>query len=180
MSHRMLSNAYILTMRLNIRIAVAATTLMLASQTVIAQSATGVTPPADSAKLRLARELIHASGADSAVARGVQTMLAAQSASGTNQNLPAGFWNAFVARVHQDMPLLIDSLVPVYANHFSADELTQLKAFYESPIGRRLVTELGPIQQESAQLGMRWGIRMGSEVQMQLMSQQMGAPKPQP
>lgn len=106
-------------------------------------------------------------------------MLAAQRASNQNANLPAGFWDEFAVRVRRDIPVLIDSIVPLYATHFSTAELTQLKAFYDSPIGRRLIAEQGPLQQESAQLGMRWGGRIGSQVAMDLMNRQMTEPNSQ-
>jgi len=59
---------------------------------------------------------------------------------------------------------LVDSMVPIYASHFSQAELEQLVRFYESPLGKRL-NEVQPlIVQESMEAGQRWGATIGREV----------------
>jgi hypothetical protein len=78
--------------------------------------------------------------------------------------VPAAFWDAFLAHARRDMPQLVDSLVPIYAAHFTRAELDQLVRFYESPIGRRLAEVQPLITQESMQAGQRWGARIGGEV----------------
>lgn len=171
------TNPLLMRISLGLRRAAVMATLVLSSRAIIAQSVTTPAPAVDSVRLRLARDVIHASGADSAAARAIQTMVTAQSASLQNSNVPPGFWEKFLAHAHRDIPLLVDSLVPLYASHFSVAELTQLKAFFTSPIGQRLVAEQGPLQQEGARLGMRWGAKIGSEVAMELMDESMEKPE---
>jgi hypothetical protein len=64
--------------------------------------------------------------------------------------------------------MLVDSLAPVYAARFSKAELDQLLAFYESPVGRHVAAEQPAIAQESQQLGLRWGARMGAAIAVDL------------
>jgi hypothetical protein len=50
-----------------------------------------------------------------------------------------------------------DLMIPVYARHYSLEDLEALIAFYESPLGRRVVSATPAIAQESMALGQRWG-----------------------
>jgi len=176
---------------LRVRSSIAAASLSVASLTSVSLHAQATTKaitkasvksvdvaPTDSAHLRLAREVVHAAGADSLVLRGLETMLAAQKM--TNTTLPAEFWDAFMTHARKTLPELIETLVPIYAAHFSTAELTQLKAFYLSPIGKRLVAEQATIQQESAKVGMRWGAKIGGEVSGELMTREVPASTPAP
>lgn len=42
----------------------------------------------------------------------------------------------------------LDIVIPTYARHFTHDEIKQILAFFESPIGQRYVLELQPMLQE--------------------------------
>src|SRR4029077_3915268 len=42
-----------------------------------------------------------------------------------------------------------DSIVPIYASHFSLEDIEGITRFYESPLGRRLVRTLPQVSQES-------------------------------
>jgi hypothetical protein len=108
------------------------------------------------------RHLLDLTGAGRLAVQSMEAMIPAQRAN--MPQVPAAFWDAFLAHARRDMPQLVDSLVPVYAAHFTRAELDQLVRFYESPIGRRL-SEVQPlITQESMQAGQRWGARIGGEV----------------
>lgn len=116
-----------------------------------------------------AREVIHASGADSAAVHAIEIALPAQRAA--NPQVPAAFWDEFLLRARKKLPELIDSLAPIYAGHFTLAELQQLRAFYESPIGRRLVAEQGGLQEQSTRIGQRWGAILGADVAADLTRQ---------
>ena len=49
-----------------------------------------------------------------------------------------------------------DELVLIYAKHFTRDELTKLIDFYKTPLGRKALTEMPAISQESAAAAVRW------------------------
>ena len=50
----------------------------------------------------------------------------------------------------------IDLIIPVYAKHFSTDELDALIAFYESPVGAKTVSVMPQITREAMQIGQAW------------------------
>ncbi len=118
--------------------------------------------PGDPAKATTIRHLLDLTGAARLALSGMEAMVPAQRAA--NPQIPAAFWAAFLARARRALPQLVDSLVPVYASHFSQAELDQLVRFYESPIGKHL-SEVQPlILQESMQVGQTWGAAIGREV----------------
>lgn len=60
---------------------------------------------------------------------------------------------------------LIAAVVPVYAKHFSRDEIGDIIAFYETPTGRKLVRLLPEMQNDSVQAVGRWANGIVPEVQ---------------
>jgi hypothetical protein len=52
---------------------------------------------------------------------------------------------------------LEESMIPVYANHFSGDDIKHLIAFYQSPFGRKVMREMPQIITESNEVGIHWG-----------------------
>jgi hypothetical protein len=116
----------------------------------------------DPATTATIRHLLDLTGASKVALRGMDATVPAQRAA--NPQIPAAFWDAFLARAHRDISQLVDSLIPIYAAHFTRPELDQLVRFYESPIGRHLA-ELQPvIAEESIKAGQRWGAVIGRGV----------------
>jgi len=57
-------------------------------------------------------------------------------------------------------------LTGVYAKHFTQDDIRGLIAFYESPLGKKVVEALPAVAQESIALGNQWAVsRMPQIVQ---------------
>lgn len=106
-----------------------------------------------------ARRLLSITGAAKLALSSMETMINAQRQA--NPQIPAGFWDAFIAHARRDTAQLIDLLVPVYSKHLTRDEIEQLIRFYESPIGRRLTAVQPMISQESMTAGQMWGEAMG-------------------
>jgi hypothetical protein len=57
-----------------------------------------------------------------------------------------------------------DELVLIYAKHFTRDELTKLIDFYKTPLGRKALTEMPAISQESAAAAVRWSQANGGRI----------------
>lgn len=55
---------------------------------------------------------------------------------------------------------LMSQLVPIYEQTFTADEIHELIAFYETPLGRKLTASLPSIEAESVRAGRTWVARM--------------------
>jgi uncharacterized protein len=118
--------------------------------------------PVDPATAATIRHLLDLTGAAKMSLQTMEAMVPAQRAA--MPQVPAAFWDAFLAHARRDLGQLVDSLVPVYAAHFTRAELDQLVTFYESPIGRRLSQVQPLIVQESMQAGQRWGAKIGTAV----------------
>ena len=118
--------------------------------------------PVDPATAQAVRRLLELTGAARMAVQTMEAMVPAQRQA--MPQVPAAFWDAFMAHARRDISQLVDSLVPVYAAHFTVAQLQELVRFYESPIGRRLAEVQPLIAQESMQVGQRWGSLLGAQV----------------
>ena len=107
------------------------------------------------------RLLAQTKAADLAVAA-MEATIPAQRAA--NPKIPAEFWDEFVVRARREMPHFIDMLVPVYDSHFTKEQLEQLIAFYQSPLGQYLAKVQPEIAMQSSQIGQQWGAQLGAAV----------------
>ncbi len=107
------------------------------------------------------RLLAQTKAADLAVAA-MEATIPAQRAA--NPKIPREFWDEFVARARREMPRFIDMLVPVYDAHFTKEQLEQLLAFYQSPLGQYLAKVQPEIAMQSSQIGQQWGAQLGAAV----------------
>jgi uncharacterized protein len=130
-----------------------------------AQSGVGRKDP-DTNHLGLAKRLVQASGAEAIILKSIELTLPAKRAQ--NPTINPEFWDRFTTKARAEIGVLVDSLAPIYARRFSKAELEQLVAFYESPVGRHIVADQADIVQESQQLGVRWGTRLGAAIAVEL------------
>ncbi|MCU0869226.1 MAG: DUF2059 domain-containing protein [Burkholderiales bacterium] len=77
---------------------------------------------------------------------------------------------------------LIDQVIPVYDRNFTHAEIKELLAFYDTPIGRKVVETLPRVVGESMQIGQAWGQSLGPEIEsrvkMALKREGVELPKP--
>ncbi len=59
---------------------------------------------------------------------------------------------------------IIKGYVPIYSSHFNAREVRQLIAFYSSPVGKKLVTEMPRIETEAFLMGVERGREIGERL----------------
>ena len=131
--------------------------------------------PADAAAAASARKLLGASGATRLMLGNLESMIASQRQS--SPQIPAAFWDAFLAHARRDTTQLIDMLVPIYASHLTQSELEELVRFYTSPIGQRLTAAQPTIFKESMAAGETWGEQIARMVGDSLQKAQ-GTPPP--
>jgi len=124
-----------------------------------AQQPRATVDPATTAAIR---RLLDLTGAAKLAVQSMEAVMPAQRAA--NPQIPAAFWDAFLAHARRDMPQLVDSLIPVYAAHYTRAELEELVRFYESPLGKRVAVVQPLITQESIAAGQRWGAAIGQFV----------------
>ncbi len=84
--------------------------------------------------------------------------------------VPDKFWADFMKEVHTDE--LVDLIVPVYDRNLSQQDVTELIKFYESPTGKKFVSVLPKITQESMGVGEKWGRELAMKVMTKLQAQQ--------
>jgi hypothetical protein len=111
--------------------------------------------PVDAATAAAARRLLAVTGATKLMLTTMESMIGAQREA--NPQIPAAFWDVFMAHARRDTTRLIDMLVPIYASHLTQSELEELVRFYMSPIGQRLTAVQPAIIQESTVAGQNWG-----------------------
>lgn len=80
------------------------------------------------------------------------------------------FWEEFTAEFKRQASPdeLMKAILPIYDKHFSHQEIRQLIAFYESPLGRKISTTLPEIQRESLEAGRVWGEQLGDRMNARL------------
>ena len=77
-------------------------------------------------------------------------------------DVPAKMWDEFSAEV--DMNELVEMCVPSYERHLTHAEIKELLAFYESPLGKKLVSVQPEIAQECMVAGEKWGRKIAERV----------------
>ncbi len=76
--------------------------------------------PVDPATAATIRRLLDLTGAANTAVRSMEAMMPAQRAA--NPQIPAAFWDAFLAHARREIPQLVDTLIPIYASHFTRPE----------------------------------------------------------
>jgi hypothetical protein len=62
----------------------------------------------------------------------------------------------------RSLPELEEPVIAIYDANFSADEIKQLVAFYQSPVGRKIVIQSPQLMQQSVAMGQSWGQQAGA------------------
>lgn len=60
---------------------------------------------------------------------------------------------------------LVDQVIPVYHRYFTHDEIRELLAFYQTPVGKKSIKVLPQVVNESMVAGRRWGETLGPEIE---------------
>jgi hypothetical protein len=63
---------------------------------------------------------------------------------------------------------LMVRMVPLYAKHFTRDEVRALLAFYQTDAGRKAVSVMPTLMQEGAQVGQEWARTMAPALQAEI------------
>lgn len=83
-----------------------------------------------------------------------------------NSQIPDTIWDEFTKVCTEEMkrslPALEEPVIAIYDNNFSADEIKQLAAFYQSPVGRKIVVQLPQLAQQIVTMGQSWGQQAGA------------------
>lgn len=80
----------------------------------------------------------------------------------TKTEVPPKFWDEVLKEVDPDK--FVELLVPIYDQHFSSDELEAIIVFYETPVGKKMISTLPQIMAESAAAGDKYGQQIATRV----------------
>lgn len=89
--------------------------------------------------------------------------------------IPAEYWDTFLAKI--DFKEFTAMLVPIYAKHMSQEDIKGLTAFFQSPLGQRMIDAQPAISTDSMKAGMAWGQKIAAQVIEDLRTQQEQAPE---
>jgi len=129
--------------------------LILAATSALAQTQGG----ANSTE-KAVRELLNLTGAGKLGVQIAQQLVGSFKKS--MPNVPAAFWDEFLKDI--DTEGMTKLVIPIYAKHFTVDEINGMIAFYKTPLGQKLTHELPSITQESMAAGQQWGSELGRRV----------------
>ena len=59
---------------------------------------------------------------------------------------------------------MIDMSIPIYAEHFSHDEIKTMVAFYETPVGQKAIQTMPLAVRESMTATQQWGQATGTAI----------------
>jgi len=72
--------------------------------------------------------------------------------------------NSVIAEAMAAKGGFVDLIVPVYAKHFTDDELDVLIEFYGTPVGKKTVNVMPQVTKEAMQIGQSWGQSLGPTI----------------
>jgi len=75
------------------------------------------------------------------------------------------------AAMETRLQTFVDEGAKIYARHFTAEELRQVRDFYRTPTGQKFIREQPEVLKESMALGQQWGQAIGLELQKQMIEE---------
>jgi hypothetical protein len=124
---------------------------------------------ADPKALELAAEVVDAAGMKAIAIQMMNqigpslTQLVVQANPGKEAAASDVMQHFVIPRIRDQVPELLHEAALLYAQHFSADELTQMVVFYKSPVGQKLVSEQPKMMQEMTVVSQAWGQKIALE-----------------
>ena len=73
--------------------------------------------------------------------------------------VPASYWQNFIDASGTEQ--LLGKMVPVYQEHFTAEDVAGLLKFYKSPLGQKVITQMPVTMAEGMKIGQQWGRERG-------------------
>jgi len=75
---------------------------------------------------------------------------------------PDEFWTKFKAGLKAES--FIEMLIPIYDKYLSHDDIKKMIQFYESPVGKKLVSITPQLTQDSYSVGEKWGQKLAADI----------------
>jgi len=84
-------------------------------------------------------------------------------------DIPDAFWDKF--REKLDIDGLLLACIPAYDKYYTHEEIKQLIAFYETPLGKRVVEITPLLTQDTMAVGQKWGEQLGQDIVNELIKE---------
>ncbi len=111
-------------------------------------------------KAATARKLIQITGGGHLGIQVIDTLI--ESFKKAHPGVPETFWTEFRAGIHPED--IVELTVPIYSRYLSAEDMQQLIAFYQSPVGQKLLQVQPQIVQDSMAAGGQWGRELARQI----------------
>jgi len=72
------------------------------------------------------------------------------------------FWEDFKKEIKAED--ITNMIIPIYDKHYTESDIDQLIAFYNSPIGKKMIATMPQVMQESMIAGQAWGKQISEKV----------------
>lgn len=76
------------------------------------------------------------------------------------------FWEDFKKEVKAED--ITNMIIPIYDKHYTESDIDQLIAFYNSPIGKKMISTMPQVMQESMIVGQNWAKQIIEKSQAKL------------
>lgn len=107
----------------------------------------------NSEKINHIKELISITGARDVTQQILNQSVDAMKSQFTQ--VPQKFWDEFRAEVSADE--LINRLIPIYNKYFTEQDIKQLIVFYQTPLGKKLISVNPQVARDSLIVGQQYG-----------------------
>ncbi|MBE9063129.1 DUF2059 domain-containing protein [cf. Phormidesmis sp. LEGE 11477] len=77
-------------------------------------------------------------------------------------NIPDEWWDRFLEKI--DYEELNRLIIPIYAQHFTIEDLDAIIAFYRTPAGQAVIEKMPMVLQDSLLVGQHWGMGIAQEI----------------
>jgi len=67
---------------------------------------------------------------------------------------------AFTEELNATFPELYEAMAAIYMEEFTHDEIKELIAFYETPVGKKIASKSGELSQKGMATGQLWGAQV--------------------
>ena len=77
-------------------------------------------------------------------------------------NVNDTFWEDFKKEIKAED--ITNMIIPIYDKHYTESDIDQLIAFYNSPIGKKMIATMPQVMHESMVAGQAWGKQISEKV----------------
>lgn len=106
------------------------------------------------------KKMFEVSGTEEAYKEAIKQMVTMFKAQ--RSEVPSEIWDEFEQEfLNTSLTELVEMLAPVYSKYMTKEDLQQIVAFYDSPVGKKFAKSTPMITRESMEVGQAWGAKIG-------------------